>query len=71
MGKFVKGKWMPTTEKEKKMEARSQQDKSKMAKCQGKKGAALDACLKAIGRKVGKTGEWEKIRDETPSSDLP
>ena len=31
MGKFIKGKWMPTTEKEKKTEARSQQDKAKMA----------------------------------------
>ena len=37
----------------------------------GKKGAALDACLKAAGRKLGKTGEWEKIRNETPSSDRP
>ena len=71
MGKFIKGKWMPTTEKEKKTEARSQQDKAKMAKCKGKKGAALDACLKAAGRKLGKTGEWEKIRNETSSSDRP
>ena len=46
-------------------------DNAKIAKCKGKTGDALAACLKAIGRKVGKTGEWEKIRDEAPSSDVP
>ena len=42
-------------------------DKAKRSKCKGKTGAALAACLKGIGRKVGKTGEWEKIRNESSS----
>ena len=44
-------------------------DKAKRAKCKGKTGASLTACLKSIGRKVGKTGEWENIRSKVPSSD--
>ena len=36
----------------------------KLAKCKGLKGKALDACLKPLGRKLGKSGEWELIRDE-------
>ena len=42
-------------------------DKAKRDKCKGKKGIALAHCLKGIGRKVGKTGEWEKIRNESSS----
>ena len=39
-----------------------QAGKAKIDKCRGKKGKALDACLKGIGRHVSpKTGEWEKI----------
>ena len=44
-------------------------DKAKRSKCKGKTGAALTSCLKSIGRVVGKTGEWEKIRSKVPSSD--
>jgi len=58
-------------EYEKQQEAIQKVAKAKKAKCKGKTGVALDACLKGIGRKVGKTGEWEKIRPETPSSDRP
>ena len=36
----------------------------KLAKCKGLKGKALDACLKPLGRRLGKSGEWELIRDE-------
>tara|TARA_Y100000310_G_scaffold170583_1_gene170739 strand:- start:235 stop:498 length:264 start_codon:yes stop_codon:yes gene_type:complete len=33
----------------------------KLAKCKGLKGKALDACLKPLGRRLGKSGEWELI----------
>ena len=41
--------------------------KSKIDRCKGKTGAALQSCLKGVGRKVGTSGEWEKIRNEKSS----
>ena len=41
----------------------------KLAKCKGLKGKALDACLKPLGRRLGKSGEWELIRDDIEFAD--
>ena len=42
-------------------EKQYQAEKVKISKCKGKKGKALAACLKSIGRRVDESGEWERI----------